>query len=286
MFSFIAMTSPPPVACPGKDMAASTRELQLPAGDLAREVLHAAVGADHEALRVDVAECGADAFGYELGRLDVHVAEIEDAEDHALRGQLLEDRRGRAAAGRPRSRSRPRGTSRARRGTGSRRSASRGRSRRSRSTCAAPSSRHALERARDRLERVLARVVGARLEVRLVDLDDVRAGGDEVAQLLVHRLRVGERERAQVRVVVVLRLLAHRERAGDGDADRPRRERPQELGVAHLHLARAPDRPDDARHRDSDARSGRAPSPARRGRAPRARWRSSSSSSRAGSRRP
>jgi hypothetical protein len=65
--------------------------VELSAGNIARQVLHAAVGADHEALRVDVAECGADAFGYELGRLDVHVAEVEDAEDHALRGQLLEE---------------------------------------------------------------------------------------------------------------------------------------------------------------------------------------------------
>ena len=65
-----------------------------------------------------------------------------------------------------------------------------------------------------------SRVVGPRLEVRLVDLDDVRAGREEVAELFVDRVRVSERKRAQVGVVVVLRLLAHRERARHRDADR------------------------------------------------------------------
>ena len=46
--------------------------------------------------------------------------------------------------------------------------------------------------------RVLARVVGPRLEVRLVDLTTSAPAAHEVAQLLVDRVRVGERERAQV----------------------------------------------------------------------------------------
>ena len=70
-----------------------------------------------------------------------------------------------------------------------------------------------VERAVDRLDRVLARRLGPRLEVRLVDLDDVGAGRLEVAELLVDGLRVREREAAVVGVVVVLRLLRHRERA-------------------------------------------------------------------------
>ena len=50
------------------------------------------------------------------------------------------------------------------------------------------------ERAVDRLERVLARRLGPRLEVRLVDLDDVRSCRLEVVQLLVDGLGVRERE--------------------------------------------------------------------------------------------
>ena len=80
-----------------------------------------------------------------------------------------------------------------------------------------------LKRTVDRLERVLARRLGARLEVRLVDLDDVGAGRLQVAELLVHGLRVREREAAPVAVVVVLRLLGHRERARHGDLDPARR---------------------------------------------------------------
>ena len=100
MFSFMAMTCPPPVACRIKDIrgrvgvranlrGALNEGVQLSAGDLTREVLHAAVGADHEALRVDVAERGTDPIGDDLGALDLHVVQVEDAEDHALRGQLL-----------------------------------------------------------------------------------------------------------------------------------------------------------------------------------------------------
>ncbi len=51
------------------------------------------------------------------------------------------------------------------------------------------------ERTVDRLDRVLAGRLGARLQVGLVDLDDVRARRLEVAELFVHRLGVAERER-------------------------------------------------------------------------------------------
>ena len=71
----------------------------------------------------------------------------------------------------------------------------------------------AVERAVDRLDRVLARRLRTSLQVRLVDLHDVRSGGLEVPELLVDGLRVREREVAVVRVVVVLCLLGHRERA-------------------------------------------------------------------------
>ena len=52
----------------------------------------------------------------------------------------------------------------------------------------------AVERAIDRLDRVLARGLGTSLEVRLVDLDDVGSGGLEISELLVDGFRIGERE--------------------------------------------------------------------------------------------
>ena len=106
-----------------------------------------------------------------------------------------------------------------------------------------------VERPVDRLDRVFARRLGAGLEIGLVDLDDVRARRLEIAQLLVDRLRVRERQAAAVGVVVVLGLLRHRERPGHGDLDPQVRERAQELDVAQLDGPRAPNRADDARHR-------------------------------------
>ena len=73
----------------------------------------------------------------------------------------------------------------------------------------------AVERAVDRLDRVLSRRLGPRLQVRLVDLDDVGAGRLQVVELLVDGLGVREREAPLVVVVVVLRLLRHRERPGE-----------------------------------------------------------------------
>ena len=52
---------------------------------------------------------------------------------------------------------------------------------------------HAVERALQRLDAVLARLVGARLHPRLVELDDVDAGRVQVLDLGAHD--VGERER-------------------------------------------------------------------------------------------
>ena len=66
----------------------------------------------------------------------------------------------------------------------------------------------------DRLERVLVCAIRTSLQVRLVDLDDVRARRLEIPQLLVDGFRIREREASLVGVVVVLRLLRHRERAG------------------------------------------------------------------------
>src|SRR5437773_12171255 len=51
----------------------------------------------------------------------------------------------------------------------------------------------ALERTVDRLDCVFTRGLRARLEVRLVDLDDVGSGCLEIVQLLVDGRRVGQR---------------------------------------------------------------------------------------------
>ena len=47
-----------------------------------------------------------------------------------------------------------------------------------------------------RLQAVLPGLGRPGLHVRLVDLDDVGAGGEQVLDLLVHRRRVVERERS------------------------------------------------------------------------------------------
>ena len=137
---------------------------------------------------------------------------------------------------------------RARRGTGSR-SAGRGRRARSRSRCAARSCRRAGERAVDGGERERARLLRPRLQPRLVDLDDVGARLEQVADLLVDRHREVHRQLGLVVVELVRRLLAHRERAGQGDLDRAVGVAAQEAQVVDLDRPRAADLADDPRHR-------------------------------------
>ena len=89
-----------------------------------------------------------------------------------------------------------------------------------------------VEGAFDRGQCILPRLVGARLEVGLVDLHDVGAGGAQLAQLLVHGAGEVHRHRGEIGVVVVLRLLRHRERTRYRDLDRPVGVGAQELHVA------------------------------------------------------
>ena len=108
----------------------------------------------------------------------------------------------------------------------------------------------AFERAIERLEAELPRLLGPRLHVRLVDLDDVRAGGEQIADLGIERDRVIHgRQLAAAAVVVDLRLLRHRERPGHGHLHRLRRVPAQEIEVAHADRVTAADRADDPRHR-------------------------------------
>jgi len=99
-----------------------------------------------------------------------------------------------------------------------------------------------------RVEAVLSRGLGAGLHVRLVHLDDVGAGLEEVEDLLAHGIRVGHPDRVGRPVVVVLRLLRHRERTRDGHLRLPARVRAQELQVANLDRMAPGHRPDHAGH--------------------------------------
>ena len=108
---------------------------------------------------------------------------------------------------------------------------------------------HAVERPVDHLHPVLRGLGRAGLQVRLVELDDVRSRGEQVADLLVHCFRVPEGQGLLGPVVVVLCLLRHGERPRHGDLDGPGGVRPQELQVGHLDRVLAPDRADDAGHR-------------------------------------
>ena len=107
----------------------------------------------------------------------------------------------------------------------------------------------AVERAIDHLDAVLARLVGARLHVRLVDLDDVGAGAKEVLDFLIQRGCVAHRHRFLILVEIVLRLLRHGEGAGDGDFDLVGRIGAQKRHVAHFDGVLSPDRPGNAGNR-------------------------------------
>src|SRR2546425_1570318 len=97
--------------------------------------------------------------------------------------------------------------------------------------------------------------LGACLHVRLVDLDDVSTGGEEVPDLFVHDSGVRHGHRFVARVGVVLGLPRHRERAGHGHLDHFLRVRTQKAEVFDLNGMLAPDRSDDAGNRLGTARA-------------------------------
>jgi hypothetical protein len=86
------------------------------------------------------------------------------------------------------------------------------------------------------------------LKIRLVELDEIGAGGLEVAQLLVDDGGVGHRQARRVRVVLVLRERGQRERPGHGDLDRMIRLAAQEPRVARQYGLGACDRAHARRH--------------------------------------
>ena len=95
----------------------------------------------------------------------------------------------------------------------------------------------ALQRAVDHLDGVALGFLGIVAQPRLVELDHVGAGLDQLVRLLVHRRGVVHAHRLGVLVEVVLDLLAHGEGAGQGDLGRPLGVGAQELHVAHLDRA-------------------------------------------------
>ncbi len=111
----------------------------------------------------------------------------------------------------------------------------------------------ALQRPVERLDPVPPGHLGPGLQPRLVQLDDVGPGGEQVGDLGPDDVGVGQRQLAVVAVVVVLRLLGHRERTRDGDLHGPVGVRAQEADVVGLHRPRPGDRPDDAGDRDVQA---------------------------------
>src|SRR5712692_155667 len=74
------------------DARAVGQRAQLAARGVTREVLHAAIGREHQPLGRDVPQGGADALGHGLGRFDLARAEIDHAEHDRLVSQTLQHR--------------------------------------------------------------------------------------------------------------------------------------------------------------------------------------------------
>jgi tetratricopeptide (TPR) repeat protein len=221
---------------------------QLPEGGLARQVLHAAVRGEHQPVGRHVPQRPAHPAGHRLRRLHRRVAQVQHAQDDGLAVQLGQHRAVKArlrgldrhlvagAAGQL-GQERVAGRAVVHEGGVPEAQVDRGGPGRLR------------QRPVDRPDAVAPRPVRVGLQVRLVELDDVRPGREQVPDLLADRLGVGHGERLGAAVEVVLRLQRHRERPGHGDLDGPVGVRAQEPQVVHLDRAPPPDRPGDPGHR-------------------------------------
>src|SRR4029453_10352998 len=219
---------------------------KLPERPLAREILHAAIGRDDEPLARNDGQRLPDPLCHDLGRLDLARAEVENSQHDRLVSDVPENLRLQA-------RLRGRERQMARRAVvelTQERVATRAVVDDVRVAETGVEDRltvDALQRTVDRLDGVLARRFRPGLEVRFVDLDDVRAGCLQVSQLLVDGLGVAQRQAAWVAVVIVPRLLRHRERPRNRDLDPAVCDRPEKLDVPDLDRPPAADRPDDSR---------------------------------------
>ncbi len=106
---------------------------------------------------------------------------------------------------------------------------------------------HPVERAVQRLQAIVARLLGPGLHVGLVDLHHVGAGGEQVVDLGPDRIGVVERQAPVVRIEVVLGLLLHGEGARDGDLHRLVGVGLEELQRLDFHRPGAADLAGDAR---------------------------------------
>ena len=105
----------------------------------------------------------------------------------------------------------------------------------------------------DRRQCQAPRLLGARLQPRLGELDHIGAGRLQIADLGVDRRGVIHDQLLLVLVELVLGLAGHRERAGQRDLDRMVGVGAQEFDVAHLDRPQPADRPDNPRHADGAA---------------------------------
>ena len=105
-----------------------------------------------------------------------------------------------------------------------------------------------------RLDANLSGFVRPGLHIGLINLNDRRAGGEEVFDLLIDRCGVVHRQPHLVLVVIVLRLHRHGERTWHRDLDGPVGIGTQELYVACLDGVFAAHGADDARYRLSSSR--------------------------------
>ena len=74
------------------DLRALDHRAHLSERHLARQIFQPAVRRHHDALRRNIGQRAADARRHRLRRLDLHVGQIERAEDHGLARQLLQHR--------------------------------------------------------------------------------------------------------------------------------------------------------------------------------------------------
>src|SRR5882672_1815139 len=168
------------------DRGAGRERRELAERDGARQVLHAAIGRRDQALGRQHLERRADPRGHLLRRLDVAVVQVEHADQHCFRRQRLQD-------GEVETRLRGFDRDLLRRALLEllqERIAARRLALDERGIAEAQVQRGRAgdprERAVDRLDAIAARVLGAGLEPRLVELHHVGTGGEEIANLLVH----------------------------------------------------------------------------------------------------
>ena len=108
---------------------------------------------------------------------------------------------------------------------------------------------HAGERGIEGLKTELARLLGPRLHIGLVDLHDIGAGGEQVLDLGVDRGGIVQRHLALILVEVVLCLLRHGEGTGYRHLDDAIGVGAQKFYVVDFDRMPAPHLADDARYR-------------------------------------